>query len=146
MQSARQTHEKQVREKIKQQELDNNNNTPDAKNVTIKSSARAEKIEQANKQKEYSMEFVEFKNQHIHVDDLPDRAVSPADLKNMPMTTYAREKLPPKMTDETLILIAEKYSAQVTLMHQPAATYEEMLIHSIMPEFIQRLKDHGSSN
>lgn len=60
----------------------------------------------------------------------------------MPMTTYAREKLPPKMTDETLIQIAEKYAANVTQMHQPAVTYEEVLIHSIVPELIQRLKDH----
>lgn len=87
------------------------------------------------------MEFVEYRNTHIHVDDLPDQAVTPADLKLMPMTTYAREKLPPKMTDEALLQIAEKYSANVTQMHQPAVTYEEMLIHSVLPELIKRLKD-----
>lgn len=122
MRSARDDHQKAVRNK-------------QAVEQSKSPAARAE-LEKA-----HNMAFIEYRGQRIHVDDLPDATLTTDDLKHVPMTTYAREKIPPKLDDETLIQTAEKYAKQVTQIHHPAVTYEEALLHTILPELIKRLKD-----
>lgn len=94
------------------------------------------------KQKElFDKKYIEMEHQRIHVTELKDRSVTPEIHKTMRMNSYAREDLPPKLTDEALIQNAEHYLSNCTRTRIPCSTYDEAIIHTIMPELIRRLKE-----
>lgn len=96
--------------------------------------------------KEISQEYVEYRNKLIHVSELKDKSVTLDDLKKMDKTTYTRTQIPPKLTDEALIQIAENYVTQCSGTGYPFVTYEEALIHTIVPELLKRLKEAKNIN
>lgn len=88
-------------------------------------------------------EYIEIKRKHVKITDIPDETITPNMLKNMHMTINARSAMPPKMTDDALIETAEQYLKQCTPTDH-AATYDQAIIHSIVPEMIKRLKEKRS--
>lgn len=86
-------------------------------------------------------EYVEFQNHFVHISEIEDRTVSLDDLKKINKTTIVRSELPPKLTDEALIKTAEHYFMQCTDTGYPFVTYADALIHTIVPELINRLKE-----
>ncbi|WP_078598626.1 hypothetical protein [Evansella clarkii] len=95
----------------------------------------------SNIQGSYDMAQVEFKGGKVHISDMKDRSVTTKDLKEMTMTTYARMKIPPKMTDTALLRTAERYLSQCSDSGYPYVTYNDALVHTIVPELIHRLKE-----
>lgn len=93
------------------------------------------------KQEEYELKYISYNGEQIHVSELEDKSVTPEMNKNMRMNSYAQEDLPPKLTDETLIEKAKYYKTQCSHPRFPCATYDEALIHNILPEMIKRLGD-----
>lgn len=92
-----------------------------------------------------NQEYIEYGNDYIHVTKLKAKSVSPDMLNNMHMSTNSRAELPPKLTDEALIQTAERYLKQCSPSKQVAVTYDEALIHTILPELINRLKGEDST-
>lgn len=94
------------------------------------------------KREEYNLKYIKYNGQKIHVSELEDRSVTPEMKENMRMNSYAREDLPPKLTDEVLIGTAKYYMSQCSNPTSiPCATYDEALLHNILPEFIKRLEE-----
>lgn len=110
----------------------NNNRSTPAPKKQVKNMSR----------KEVNQEYVEYRNKFIHVSELEDKSVTPDDLKKMDKTTYIRTQIPPKLTDEALIQTAENYIMQCSKSGYPFITYEEALIHTIVPELLKRLKEN----
>lgn len=88
-----------------------------------------------------SQGYVEFRNRFVRISEIEDKTVSLDDLKKINKTTTVRLKLPPKLTDQALIKTAEHYLKQCTNTGYPFVTYEDALIHTIVPELINRLKE-----
>lgn len=85
-------------------------------------------------------EYIEYGNDYVHVTKIKNHTVTPTMLKDMHMSSNTRAELPPKLTDEALIQTAENYLKQCTPNDYPAVTYDQALIHSIVPELLNRLK------
>lgn len=85
-------------------------------------------------------DFIEYDDHYVSLSAIPSRSVTPDMLRRMHMSTLARAKLPPKLTNDALIQTAEQYINQCTPATYPGATYDQSLIHLILPEFIRRLK------
>lgn len=90
---------------------------------------------------EYNQKYVFIDDKKIHVSELKDRTVTTEMKNRMSMNTYAKDELPPKLTDETLIQTAEYYLSHCSKPIFPCTTYDEALIHTIVPELIKRLKE-----
>lgn len=88
-------------------------------------------------------EYIEVRQKHVKITDIPNGSITPSMLKDMHMTVNARSAMPPKMTDDALIETAERYLKQCT-PSEHAATYDQAIIHSIVPEMIKRLKEKRS--
>jgi len=59
----------------------------------------------------------------------------------MRINSYAQDDLPPKLTDEALINTAKYFMSQCSRPKFPCTTYDESLIHKILPELIKRLEE-----
>ncbi|MCR6108604.1 hypothetical protein HXA34_20150 [Salipaludibacillus agaradhaerens] len=94
-----------------------------------------------NIQGSYDMEYVSFKGGRTHISNMEDRSLTTDDLKGVALTTYARMKIPPKMTDKALLQTAERYLSQCSDSGYPYVTYNDALVHTIVPELIHRLKE-----
>jgi hypothetical protein len=94
------------------------------------------------KQKEiFEKKYIIYKDEKIHVSELEDRSVS-WDMKNeMRMNSYAQDDLPSKLTDKALIETAKYYLSNCSQPKFPCSTYDEALIHKILPELIKRLEE-----
>ena len=89
-----------------------------------------------------NLKYITIGDKQVHVSELEDRSVTPEMHSKMRMNSYAQEDMPPKLTDETLI---EKAKYYLTQCHQrvnyPCSTYDEALLHKILPELIKRLEE-----
>lgn len=94
------------------------------------------------KQREiYDKKYIKFNEEEIHITDFEDRSITPEMQDQMWMNSYARDDLPPKLTDEALIKTVEYYLTNTAQRNFPCITYEETIIHRLVPELIQRLKE-----
>lgn len=94
------------------------------------------------KQKElHDLKYVSFNRERIHVSELEGKSITPSMRREMRMNSYAQDDLPPKLTDEALIEMAEYHLSQCSKPSFPCTTYEESLVHKILPELIERLKE-----
>ena len=93
------------------------------------------------KQEEYKLKYITIGNKEIHVSELEDRSVTSEMKAKMRMNSYAQEDFPPKLTDEALVETAKYYISQCQAPRFPCATYDESLIHKILPEMIKRLEE-----
>ena len=94
------------------------------------------------KEEIYNLKYISMDNQEIHVSQLKDKSVTPEMHSKMRMNSYAQEDLPPKLTDETLIEKTKYYLSQCSRKNIPCSTYDEAVIHNLMPEFIKRLEEY----
>lgn len=81
----------------------------------------------------------EDKGDRISVQDLPEKSVTSEDYRHMRMNTITKERILPKLTDETLIQITEQWLRQVKPIDQ-CVTIEEVLLHRVLPELLTRFK------
>lgn len=96
------------------------------------------------KQKElFDKKYITLGEKKIHITELEDRSVTSEMQQEMRMNSYAQDDLPPKLTDEALIETARHYQSQCHQPVFPCATYDEALIHKIVPELIKRLEEYA---
>lgn len=92
------------------------------------------------KKERHEKQYFKHHGEKVHVTDFEDKSITKDMLTDMRMNSYANEIMPPKLDDEALIEKAEHYIAQCTQSRYPCSTYDEALIHTILPELIKRLK------
>jgi hypothetical protein len=95
------------------------------------------------RQKEiHNKKYVTYNDKEVfHVSDLKDRSVTVEMKKEMRMNSYAQDDLPPKLTTEALIDTAKHYLSHCSKPRFPCVTYDEGLIHKLLPELIKRLEE-----
>jgi hypothetical protein len=94
------------------------------------------------RQKEiYELKYITYQGRKIHVSELEDRSVTPEMRSEMRMNSYAQDDLPPKLNDAALIKKAKQYLGECNRTRIPCSTYDEALIHNIVPELIKRLEE-----
>lgn len=91
------------------------------------------------KKEEYSKQVVLYNDKEIHVTEFSDQSISASQLSKFRMNSYARDKIFPKLNTEALIKEAAYYQSQSGHYQYPAGTYNEALIHVIVPELISRI-------
>ena len=89
----------------------------------------------------YELKYITIGDQRIHITELEDKSVTPEVKSNMRMNSYAQDDLPPKLTDEALIDTAKYFLSQCSEPKYPCTTYNESIIHKILPEMIKRLEE-----
>lgn len=77
-----------------------------------------------------------------HVSELTDKSVTPKINQNLRMNSYARAKMPAKLTDETLHEALEHYMLQCTRSGTVSSTYNEAIIFDLLPELLKRIKSN----
>ena len=95
------------------------------------------------KQKEiYNLKYINYNDKEIHITGLEDKSVTFEMKKEMRMNSYAQDDLYPKLTDEALIDTAKYFMSQCSRPRKfPCTTYDESVIHMILPEMIKRMED-----
>ncbi|QQO41123.1 hypothetical protein 015DV002_169 [Bacillus phage 015DV002] len=89
----------------------------------------------------YNSMVVYFGEETKHVTEFEDRSITPKMREKMRMNSYAQDKLPQKLTNEALINEAKQYKSHCGKPSRPTTTYDEALIHVILPELIKRLEE-----
>ncbi|MBD1379078.1 hypothetical protein [Metabacillus arenae] len=90
----------------------------------------------------YDLKYVIFGEKEIHISELEDKTVTPEMQSQMRMNSYAQEDLPPKLTDEALLKMTKRFLGQCSQPRFPCTTYNEALIHTIVPELVKRLEEN----
>jgi len=93
------------------------------------------------KQEEYELKYITIGDKEIHITELEDKSATSEMKKEMRMNSYAQDDLYSKLTDEALIDITKYFMSQCLRVKFPCATYDESLIHKILPEIIKRLEE-----
>lgn len=94
------------------------------------------------KQEEYELKYIKLGDKQIHISELEDRSVTPELKSKMRMNSWAQDDLPPKLNDEALVKTARSFMSQCLVPSKfPCSTYEEALIHRILPELVKRLEE-----
>jgi len=94
------------------------------------------------RQKElYELKYITIEDQSIHITELEDRSVTSEMKSKMRMNSYAQDDLLPKLTDEALIDTAKYFMSQCSEPRYPCTTYNESIIHKILPEMIKMLEE-----
>jgi hypothetical protein len=89
----------------------------------------------------FNKKYIDYNGDQIHVSDLKDKSVTSEMKQQMRMNSYAHDELPPKLNNEALIETAEYYLSHCSKPVFPCSTYDEALIHKLLPELIKRLKE-----
>lgn len=99
-----------------------------------------EKLKQENELKFVLLEDGSQK----HITEFDNKSISPDEYQAFRMNSYARNDIYPKLTNETLLEQAEYYISQC---HKPytISTYNDAIIHLILPELMKRFKENGES-
>lgn len=93
--------------------------------------------------KENELKYVLFEDgSKKHVSEFDNKSISPDEYQTFRMNSYARNEIYPKLTNETLLEKAEYYISQC---HKPymISTYNDAIIHLILPELLKRIKVNG---
>jgi|SRR5690625_233374 len=94
----------------------------------------------ARQREEYEKKYIKIGETMIHVSELDDRSVTSEDRSKMEMNSYAQNDLPPKLTTEALIETTKYYKSQCSTP-RICSTYNESIIHKLVPELIKRLEE-----
>lgn len=90
---------------------------------------------------ENELKYVLFEDgSQKHITEFKDKSIAPTEYQTFRMNSYARNDIYPKLTDETLLEQAEYYISQC---HKPykLSTYNDAIIHLILPELMKRFKE-----
>lgn len=94
------------------------------------------------RQKEiYDLKYITVGDKEIHVSELEDKSVTTEMKSQMRMNSYAQDDLPPKLTDDALLNTINHYMNNCSQPNYPCSTYDEALIHRLLPELVKRFKD-----
>jgi hypothetical protein len=88
-----------------------------------------------------NLKYILHEDKEIHVSEFEDRSITPQEHSLMRMNSYAQDDLPPKLNNAALIKTARSYLSNCTRPTFPCTTYDEALIHKILPELIERLEE-----
>jgi hypothetical protein len=89
----------------------------------------------------YDLKYITYQGKKIHVSEFEDCSITPEMRNEMRMNSYANDDLPPKLNNVALIEKAKQYLGECTQTRIPCSTYDEALIHNIVPELIKRLEE-----
>lgn len=89
----------------------------------------------------YDKKYLELNGERLHVTELEDRSIAPEILRLMRVNSYATEDLPSKLDNHSLIEHAEGYLSNTVQKNFPCKTYDEALVHRVLPELIKRMKE-----
>jgi hypothetical protein len=89
----------------------------------------------------YNLKYITYQGKKIHVSEFEDRSITPEMRNHMKMNSYANDDLPPKLNNAALVEKAKQYLGECTQTRIPCSTYDEALIHNIVPELIKRLEE-----
>lgn len=94
------------------------------------------------RQEQFDLKYISYRGKEIHVTQLKDRSVTPEQYKEMRMNSYAKEDFFAKMSDELLLQQGKLYQAQCSRpTRMPSITYDDAVIHDVVPELLKRLED-----
>lgn len=94
------------------------------------------------KQREiHDKKYIDFNGKQVHVTELQDRSITSKMKEQMRMNSYAQDDLPPKLTNEALIETVEYYLTNTVQPNFPCSTYDEAIVHRLVPELLKRLKE-----
>ncbi|MED1125263.1 hypothetical protein [Bacillus atrophaeus] len=99
-----------------------------------------EAIEEKRKE-EHQLKYIDYDGKDVHVTEFEDRSITSEMKSKMRMNSYAQDDLPPKLTTEALIATAKLYQSHCSRPRFPCSTYNEALIHKILPELIKRFEE-----
>lgn len=99
---------------------------------------------QKRKQEEFEKKYITYNSEEVHVSEFDDKSVDYDMKKGMRMNSYAQDDLTPKLTDEALIETAKYYQSNCTKPKFPCATYNDAIIHNLLPELLKRLEERSS--
>jgi hypothetical protein len=95
----------------------------------------------------HELKYINFKGKQIHVSKLQDKSVTTEMKDQMKMNSYAQDDLPPKLTNEALIETVKHYKDNCSRpLHFPCSTYDESIIHVLVPEMVKRLEELMEEN
>lgn len=94
------------------------------------------------KKKWYELQHVTYKGKKIHPSKFEDKSVTKEQLKDMRINSYGQEEMFRKYTDDVLIDKAKYYISNCSRPSYPCTTYDEALIHLIVPELAKRLSEY----
>ncbi|MBM7598246.1 hypothetical protein JOC34_000603 [Virgibacillus halotolerans] len=95
------------------------------------------------RQKEiHDRKYINYKGDKIHVSEFRDKSITSEMKSSMRMNSYAQSDLPPKLTDTALIETVEYYLTQCSRPRTPSVTYDDAIVHNLVPELINRLKEY----
>ncbi|GLO66241.1 hypothetical protein [Oceanobacillus kimchii] len=97
------------------------------------------------KEQRYELQNVNYKGQKIHPESFEDQSVTKEMISQMTMNSYGQEKMFKKYNNELLIEKAKYYLTQVSRPNYPCSTYDESLVHNIVPELIKRLEEETNA-
>lgn len=89
----------------------------------------------------HELKYILHKDNKIHVSELEDRSVTPQLHSEMRMNTYAQDDIYQKLNTQALVIAARGYLSNCSRPRFPCVTYEEALIHKVLPELIKRLEE-----
>ncbi|MEW5569700.1 hypothetical protein [Rossellomorea marisflavi] len=93
------------------------------------------------------LKYIDYDGKRIHVSDLNERSVTTYMKNKMRMNSYAQADMPPKLTDEALIETVTHYRKNCeTTSSTPYVTYNDNLIHILVPELVKRLGELSKEN
>lgn len=87
----------------------------------------------------HNKRYFHHNDMKVHITDFQDKTINIEMKENMRMNSYAWDDLPPKLTDEALIEMAKQFQSQCSTPRFPCSTYNDALIHKIVPELLKRL-------
>lgn len=76
-----------------------------------------------------------------HVTEFKDKSVTYEEKQRLRMNSYARDKFISKLNNEALIKTTEYYLTNCPQSRYPATTYDEAIVHVLVPELIKRLEE-----
>lgn len=91
---------------------------------------------------EYEKKYVTYNDEEIHVTEFEDKSVTPEMHKQMRMNSWAKDDLFPKLNDEALLETTKYYVSNCSRPRFPCVTYNDAIIHKIVPELIKRLEEY----
>lgn len=89
----------------------------------------------------YDRKYITYKNEKIHVTELEDRSVTMEMKNEMRMNPYAQDAMPRKLTSGALVETTKYYLSHCSQPKYPCSTYDESLVHKLLPELLKRFNE-----
>lgn len=107
----------------------------------------AEKEFSSNKKQEiHANMMVDYLGEKIRVADIENQSLSFQQYKETVMSGYVRDYIYPKLNNTALMEVATEYKNQCSEPLRPVTTYNDALIHLIVPELLARIEELEKQN